>query len=136
MIQTRKSPLLHDAGSAVAGKSLTSHAFERLREDIITCRLRPNERLRINSMAEQYAVGPTAIREALSRLVTEGLVEAVDQKGFCVSPMSREDLVDLTETRIKVEQLALAKAIATGDVEWEAAVIAAYHRLSRSVPDS
>jgi len=120
----------------VPGKSLTTHAYEQLREDIITCKLKPNERLRINWMAEQYEVGATAIREALSRLVTEGLVDAVDQKGFGVAPVTREDLLDLTNTRIEVEQLALRKAIAIGSIEWEAGVIAAYHRLSRRVPEA
>lgn len=120
----------------VPGKSLTAQAFERLREDIITAKLKPNGRLRINLMAEQYEVGATAIREALSRLVTEGLVEAVDQKGFCVAPVSREDLLDLTNTRIEIEQLALGKAVANGSIEWEAAVLAAFHRLSRRVPES
>ena len=65
----------HDMGqaaSANAGKSLTALAYERLREDIITCRLRPGEKLPINTMAEQYEVGASAVREALSRLVTEG----------------------------------------------------------------
>lgn len=125
-----------DSPTGGGGKNLTTLAFERVREDIICCRLRPNDKLRINLMAQQYEVGATAVREALSRLVTEGLVEAVDQKGFRVARVSREDLADLTTTRIEVEQLALGKAIGIGSVDWEAAVLAAYHRLSRRVPDS
>jgi GntR family transcriptional regulator, carbon starvation induced regulator len=132
--RTESSAGLSSTGASA--KSLTSQAYERLREDIITCKLKPNEPLRINTMADQYEVGATAIREALSRLVTEGLVDAFDQRGFCVAPVSREDLLDLTNTRTELEQLAISKAVASGSIDWEAKVIAAFHRLSRRVPES
>ena len=113
-------------------KSLTSQAFERIRNDILMGTLRPNERLKIQALSDRYAIGATAVREALSRLVTDGLVDSEDQKGFCVAPVSQDDLIDLTETRIAVEEMAIRKAIAQGDVEWEAQVLSSYHRLSRT----
>ncbi|HEX5739329.1 MAG TPA: GntR family transcriptional regulator, partial [Hydrogenophaga sp.] len=57
------------------GRSLTLRAFDQIRADIISARLRPAERLRIQALSERYRTGATAIREALSRLVTDGLVE-------------------------------------------------------------
>jgi DNA-binding GntR family transcriptional regulator len=115
-----------------AGRSLTSLAFERLREDILRGRLAPSERLRIQALSERYAIGATAIREALSRLTTDGLVQAEDQRGFTVTPVSAEELLDLTRTRIQVEQMALRMAVANGDVEWESGVLSSSHRLSRA----
>ena len=115
-----------------ASRSLTSLAFERLRDDILRGRLAPAERLRIQALSEHYQIGPTAIREALSRLTTEGLVQAEDQRGFTVTPVSRDDLIDLTETRIRVEQMALRMAVQHGDVEWESLVLSASHRLARA----
>ena len=112
-------------------RSLTSIAVAKIRADIVRCVLKPGEKLRIQALCERYGVNASAIREALSRLVTEGLVEAVDQRGFRVSAVSREDLLDLTQTRICIESQALAKAIEIGDSDWEASVVAAYHRLSR-----
>jgi DNA-binding GntR family transcriptional regulator len=114
-----------------APRSLTSQAFERLRHDIIRGHLAPSERLRIQALSERYQIGATAIREALSRLVTEGLVESEDQRGFTVSPVSHEELRDLTRTRIQVEQMALRMAVAHGDLEWETQVLSCFHRLSR-----
>ncbi len=44
----------------------------------------------------------------------------------------REDLRDVTETRIHIEGLALRLAIAQGGDSWEASILAAHHRLSRN----
>lgn len=115
-------------------KSLTTQAFEQLRADILLGQLRPNERLRIQSLSERYSVGATAIREALSRLVTDGLVDSEDQRGFCVTPVSREELLDLTQTRINIENLALSAAIEKGSVDWESQLLSAFHRLSKAPP--
>lgn len=114
-----------------APRSLTTQAFERLRRDILQGHLAPSERLRIQALSERYQIGATAIREALSRLVTDGLVESEDQRGFAVAPVSREELIDLTQTRIQVEQMALRMAVGKGDLEWETQVLSSFHRLSR-----
>jgi len=121
-------------GSSSA-KSLTSHAYEQIRSDILWGKLKPSERLRINSLAERYEVGPTAVREALSRLLNSELVQIEDQRGFSVSPVSKADLVDLTQTRVDVESIALERAIQKGDIEWESGVISAFHRLSKIPAD-
>lgn len=117
-----------------SARSLTSVAFERLRADILGGELLPGERLPIQALSERYQVGATAIREALSRLVPEGLVACADQRGFSVTPVSRADLLDLTQTRVRVEQMALRLAIAHGDIEWESRLLSAFHRLSRTPP--
>ncbi|WP_186102773.1 GntR family transcriptional regulator [Burkholderia gladioli] len=113
-------------------KSLTSLAVDRLRSDIVAGQLRPAERLRIQALSERYGIGATAIREALSRLVTDGLVDSEDQRGFCVTPVSREDLTDLTQTRVEVEGSALRLALKHGGIDWESNVLSAFHRLQRT----
>jgi len=115
----------------------TTIAIERLRADIVSGRLRPNEKLRVQALAEHYGFAASALREALSRLVTDALVVAEDQRGFRVSPVSRESLIELTEARVGVECLALRRAIEFGDLTWESTVVGAFHRLSRcsEMPD-
>jgi DNA-binding GntR family transcriptional regulator len=76
---------------AATGKSLTAQAFERLRADILSGQLQPGGRLRIQALSERYQIGATAIREALSRLVTDGLLEVEDQRGFKVGQVSEKD---------------------------------------------
>lgn len=111
--------------------TLNAAVFNRLRADIVACRLMPNERLRVEALRERYGVGGSPIREALMRLQVEGLVELEQHKGFRVSAVSRERLLDLMRTRIEIEGLALRWSIERGGVEWEADLLGAFHRLSR-----
>jgi len=111
--------------------SLTAQVFERLRADIIDCRLQPEARLRLEELRERYGAGASPIREALMRLEVEGLVILEQNRGFRVSPISRAHLIDLTANRIEIEGLALKWAIECGGVEWEAEIIGAFHRLTR-----
>lgn len=113
-------------------KGLAVQAFEQLRASILLGQLRPSERLRIQSLTERYQVGATAIREALSRLVSDGLVDFEDQRGFCVSPVTRDELLDLTRVRIDMESLAMRHAMKNGTLEWESNLLSAYHRLSKT----
>lgn len=104
--------------------------FMRLREDIVTGRLRPGERLRTETLRQRYDVGGSPVREALMRLEAEGLVVLEENKGFRVAEVSREQLDDLTATRIEIEAIALRKSIEIGGVEWEANLVSAMHFLA------
>jgi GntR family transcriptional regulator, carbon starvation induced regulator len=106
-------------------------AYEALRDAILSCRLEPGAKIKINDAAAEFEFSPGAVREALSRLAAERMAVATAQKGFTVAAISADELVDLTKTRIAIEQLCLKSAIANGDVEWEASILAAYHRLHR-----
>ena len=110
--------------------TVNAQVFRQIRIDIVTCRLMPNERLRVESLRKRYGVGGSPIREALMRLEAEGLVILEQNKGFRVSPASREHLLDLMKTRVEIEGLALRWSIEKGGVDWEANLLAAYHRLS------
>ena len=92
-------------------RSLTSAVQERLRADILSTRLLPGQKLHIAGLAKQFSVSLAAVREALSRLVADGLVQASDQRGFRVSPVSPADLRDVTQTRTDIEGLALRRSI-------------------------
>jgi len=114
-----------------SAKTQTDAAYAALREAILSCRLAPGAKIKISDAAAAFDFSPGAVREALSRLAAEHMTVATAQKGFTVAAISAEELVDLTRTRIAVEQLCLRGAIANGDVEWEAGILAAYHRLHR-----
>ena len=111
--------------------TLNAAAFRRLRADIISCRLMPNERLRVEALRERYGVGGSPIREALMRLEAEGLVELEQNKGFRVSAVSADQLIDVMRMRTVIEGTALRWSIEKGDVEWEANLLGGFHRLSR-----
>lgn len=107
------------------------HAHQALLTEILECRLAPGAKIIISNIAESLGFSPGSVREALSRLSAEKWTVATAQKGYSVAPVSAEELKDLTRTRITIEQLCLRSAIEHGDVEWETAIVAAYHRLHR-----
>jgi len=111
--------------------TLNASMLARIRSDIISCRLLPNERLRVETLRQRYQVGGTPIRDALMRLEAEGLVQLEQNKGFRVSGVSKESLLDLMRCRVELENTALRWSIEHGSVEWEANLLGAFHRLSR-----
>src|SRR3954465_7921078 len=110
-------------GERLAGerpRSLTSAVQGRLRADILSTRLLPGQKLHIAGLAKQFSVSLAAVGEALSRLVADGLVQASDQRGFRVSPVSAADLRDVTQTRTDIDGLALRRSIEPGAPAWPA----------------
>jgi DNA-binding GntR family transcriptional regulator len=115
---------------ALPFRSLTSAVLARLRAEILSAHLGPGEKVLIAAVARRLGVSLSAVREALSRLAAEGLVRGEDQRGFRVTPVSIEDLRDITRTRIDLEGLALRRAIELGDARWEDGVRAAHAELA------
>lgn len=118
-------------GTATEGaRTLAADVLQRLRSDIVSCRLKPGAALKFETLKETYGASFSTLREALTALVSEGLVVSEGQRGFKVSPASRSDLVDLTDSRVLIERELLRLAIEKGDDEWEVAATAALHRMS------
>ena len=125
----------HDATSQPQDdlpRSQTLDVYLRLRNDIVSCRLPPGQKLKINTLCADYGVSLGAIRESLSRLAAENLVLAQAQRGFRVAPVTADDLQDLMKARTEIESLCLRKSLSLGGVQWESDLVAAAHRLSRT----
>lgn len=109
-------------------KSRTARICDLLRDEIVRARYAPGQKLRIDNLCEELDGSSSAVREALSRLTAEGLVVALPQKGFVVAPVSRQDLIDLTEVRIEIETRCLALSIENGNIDWEGRMTSIRHR--------
>ena len=117
-------------------KSLTGAVARSLQRDLIDGVHKPGEKLPIVRLAKIYDVSPGAIREALSRLVSEGFVEFNEQRGFRAAPVSPTALMDIIRARILVDVHALRESIRLGDVAWEAELLAIHHRLANCPKDN
>ncbi len=84
-------------------------------------------------LRQRYAIGLSPLREALSRLVGEGLVIAEGQRGFRVAPFSPEDVDDLIFVWQTIVEGTLRAAMARRDEHSEAAIVAAFHVLERRI---
>lgn len=115
-----------------APSTRVEQTFTAIRDDIVAGHFKPESRLGVDRLRERYGVGASTVREALSLLSAEALVIAEGQRGFRVAPMSVDDLRDLSAARTLIETHALRESIMNGDDDWEAGVVAAFHRLSRA----
>src|SRR5262245_43084775 len=107
-------------GTRHSSRTLASDVFERLRADILECRLAPGTKLRFKDMRARYRAGLSPLREALMRLAADDLVILEDHKGFRVAPVSQEELVDLAMTWFELEALGIRRSIRKGDDRWAA----------------
>ena len=114
-----------------AGRSLTIRTYSRLRAQIISGALAPGLRLKVETLRDLLEVGATPIREALSLLTSDGLVERLDKRGFRVSEVSLAEYDDMHRTRCWFEERALRESVAKGDQEWEDRLVLVHHRLRR-----
>lgn len=111
--------------------TLATSIHRRLREDILAGRLPPGRRLKVQTVAADYATGTSPVREALAQLAAEGLAVRLEQRGFRVAGADLAGLDGLIRTRVLVEGAALRESIARGDAAWEDALVVADHRLRR-----
>jgi DNA-binding GntR family transcriptional regulator len=106
------------------------HAYRKIRSDIIFGRLRPEQKLGLERLKDDYDVSVSTLREILSRLASEGFVLAEGQRGFQVTPVSLADLSEIAELRLLLEAHAIDVSFRSGDLEWEGMVVAAHHKLA------
>lgn len=85
-------------------------ATDVLRDAIIDGRLAPGERLKEVELAKELGISRTPVREALLVLQTEGLVEAIPNRGATVRAHTAEDLDDLYQLRAMLEGYAARRA--------------------------
>lgn len=133
----KKNAELPSVGSAttapqdIAGQDAASfEVYRQLRSDIVNCILKPDERLRFDVLRSRYAAGIGTLREALSHLVSDGLVRTEAGRGFRVASVSVQDLMDITEWRVEFEVRAISQSIQRGDDPWEAEVVTSFHMFS------
>ena len=113
--------------------SVTGRAYERLRAELLGCRLAPGAQLNIAGLQSRLQLSQGAIREALSRLTSEGLVEVERNRGFRAAPVSASGFKELTEACMTVELPCLRAAIKNGDREWELNLLSTYHRAAHTL---
>ncbi|MBP0638548.1 FCD domain-containing protein [Cupriavidus sp. AcVe19-6a] len=108
---------------------LVEVAQQGLRSAIIRGDLQPGARLKIDSLSRSLGLSSSPIREALNRLAQEGIVNAEENRGFWVPPLSEEAFRELVRLRCLLEGEAIRESVEKGGDDWEAGVLAAHHRL-------
>lgn len=112
--------------------SATQRTYHELRKLIVTGDIRPGEKLKIEGLRTRLQTGASPIREALSLLTSDNLVERMDQRGFRVSPTSEKNFDEILMLRCELEDMALRESIANRTQDWEEIVVLSHHRMVRA----
>lgn len=121
-----------DNGKNTISSQLTDH----LREAIVSGELEAGAKINLERARKRFNVSLSPLREALARLISDGLVEFVDNRGYRVAPVSLANLEEITRLREEFETFALRESIRLGDAEWESRVMRTLHRLNRTERDA
>ena len=89
--------------------SLADQVFERLENDILSGKYAHGEILTENKLVAELGTSRTPIREAIKRLEQEHIV-SIDQKGIHILGVTRKDVEDIFELRVRIEGLAAERA--------------------------
>lgn len=98
--------------------------FDRIREMAISYEFLPDESINEASLARELGVSRSPVRDALNRLVTEGLITFRPNYGFFARSLTEDELFDLAETRLCLELEALGRAFERGTPDEAADLLA------------
>ncbi len=118
--------------SADVVKSATQRAYQGIRKRIINGEILPGERLKVESLKVLLNTGASPIREALSLLTSDQLVERIDQRGFRAASASKQHFQEILMLRCQLEDLAIRGSIGSGDTQWEESLVLCHYRLQQA----
>ncbi|RJL35352.1 GntR family transcriptional regulator [Bailinhaonella thermotolerans] len=115
-------------------RMLSEQVYAHLRDAIMRGDYAPGDALKPQDLAREQGVSLAVVREALVRVVGEGLADRLPNRGFAVPAFSDRRWQEIAEARRTIEPVVLRMSIERGDLDWEARVRAAHHRLARTPP--
>lgn len=95
----------------IQATSLSSQIYLRLRQELMSARLHPGDRLKIRDLAQQLGTSETPVREALFQLVKDGALEMKPGYYIRVRRISLTEYLELRDIRLVLEPYAAAKAL-------------------------
>ena len=93
------------------GRTKNQVVYEKLRQEIIKGTLRPGQKLVMASLAKEFGISETPIREAIRRLESEGYVSFTPHSGAMVTRINDQELSEIYLIRISLEALATRLAV-------------------------
>ena len=118
--------------AAMQPTSATQRAYLTIRRMILTGELTPGEKLKIERLRKLLDTGASPIREALSLLTSDYLVERHDQRGFRTAATSQQNFDEILRLRCALEEMALRESVARADDNWEEQLVLSHHRMVRA----
>lgn len=83
--------------------TLTEQIYEQIKRDIMVRKLVPGQKLNYKVLAQQYGISETPIKQALNRLVADGIVLSEPNRGMWIKKYERNEIEDIIDTRLMFE---------------------------------
>jgi DNA-binding GntR family transcriptional regulator len=96
---------------------LSDRAYERIRQEIITCAIAPGTEIAEAQLVAHYKLGKAPVRMALNRLAHDGLVRAIPRRCYRVTEVTLKDMHDMFELRLMLEPAAARMAAGRVDAQ-------------------
>jgi DNA-binding GntR family transcriptional regulator len=103
-------------GQIERGQSLSEKTYTRVKNLILSCDLKPKQDINEFELARRLGISRSPLREALSKLAEESLVEPLG-RGMRVTPVTRLNVVELYQFRMVLESFAARNA--AGRISWQ-----------------
>lgn len=115
--------------------SLAEQAALELEHRLVTLHYAPGSLLQEQRLVDDLGLGRTPVREAVLQIARTGLLQILPRKGLVVAAVSREELVQVLETRRVLERLLVIKAAERADTEQRQSLRALALELARVQDD-
>jgi GntR family transcriptional regulator, carbon starvation induced regulator len=122
--------MIDDTGGKEA--SATRSAYLTLRNMILAGALPAGQKLKIEQLRNMLDTGASPVREALSLLTSDMLVERIDQRGFRAAAANKANFDEILALRCTLEDLALRQSIANAKSAWEEHLVIAHHNMKKA----
>lgn len=92
------------------------NVYNALKRDFLNNEIEYGEKLVVRTLEERYQTSATPVKQALNRLVSEGLVAAIPRRGFFRKEISYKSIKDILEVRMMIEQFYAKRIIENLDL--------------------
>lgn len=98
--------MIREGSSPVRGNSYVEVAYDHVRRLILSGELPPGARVTVQPVTEALGLSPTPIRTALAALERQGLLIAMEHRGYFVPKLGRTDILEIYEIREVIDSVA------------------------------
>ncbi|MCW1750228.1 MULTISPECIES: GntR family transcriptional regulator [Rhizobium] len=106
-----------DSLKSATSDVMRDQVYERLGELIRSGQFAPSEKITIRNLAKDFEVSPTPVREALYRLISEGVLHGEANRSALIPLLTREQICELRDIRLHIECFAAEQAVQRGAPE-------------------
>ncbi len=129
MAAMTRSPVSPTVSDTSPSASQTDVFYANLRNELLAGAFPSGERLKTAHLSARYGVSLSVVREALTRLASEGLTVASSRRGFCAAGISVAQIEQQADAMREIEAICLRRSIAAASREWQERVESSFARL-------